>query len=406
MDRTFLYEASMAWSPAFPRQATYGDGAKQHRVNSRVELIDSLCLSAKGKSPGYQSVYSFPRGHSKEESIPEIDTIFFDLDIPSGEGEYNPRSGGNTENWRRDMSKLLVRARMVAQAILDSGNENHWRVAYSGHKGIHLYIDFPSLGPDLGPLQQYKNGISNYADELVDILADEAGIEIHHWVDVDSHDLGRLSRMPNTPHHGAKHVDWTPYCVAGSVQELRKMKPDDYLRVTRNPRKLPEEARRDPSELAGEVLTEKIKEASDEKSAPKPGGSKHRDEDALDAYRNSSNENIDAETVENLLVKNKPCINAWVNRDDAYDHGNQSREMEINVIKELAKHEVPIDVMVEYFSDIPRNDEEYTRSLIKDVIARYHPSSFVCRNVVNGAPTFCLQNECHLYKRSDDLKVN
>jgi len=103
------------------------------------------------------------------------------------------------------MSKLLVRARMIADVILDAGLESNFRVSYSGHKGIFLYVDFPALGP----LQQYKNGIGLYADELIDFFAAEAGVEIHRWVDVNSHDLGRLARHPNTPHHGAQHVDWT-----------------------------------------------------------------------------------------------------------------------------------------------------------------------------------------------------
>jgi hypothetical protein len=160
--------------------------------------------------------------------VPKIDTLFFDLDIPKGEGEYDPQSGGKTQNWKRDMSKLLVRARMIAQVIQDAGLADHMRVSYSGHKGIHLYIDFPALAPTLGPLQQYKNGIDAYATELMDFLAEEAGVEIHRWVDVNSHDLGRLARHPNTPHHGAQHVNWTPYCVAGTVEELASMRSDTY----------------------------------------------------------------------------------------------------------------------------------------------------------------------------------
>lgn len=404
MKRPLLYEASMAWSPDFPRQATYGRGSKQRTVESRVDLIDCLSRSAEEGSPGYLSVYSFPRGHSKKDNIPKIDTVFFDLDIPKGEGEYDPRSGGTTSNWKRDMSKLLVRARMVARVILDAGLEEHIRVSYSGHKGIHLYVDFPPIDTNLGPLQQYKNGIASYAEDLIDFFADEAGVEIHRWLDVTSHDLGRLTRVPNTPHHGAEHVDWTPYCVAGSVKELESMTPEDYLQVTRKPRELPPEAKRQESERARNVLAEHIKSASETASMSSPGESKYRDENVLKEYREQSNDKITVETVENLLVRNKPCINEWVNNDDAYNHGSSSREMEINVIKELAKHEVPIDVMVEYFSDIPRNDEDYTRSIIKDVIARYHPSAFVCRNVVNSAPQFCEGENCHIYQRSDDLE--
>jgi len=370
-----------------------------------VELVNSLSQSAENGSPGYLSAYSFPRGHSRDSNIPKIDTLFFDLDIPKGEGEYDPRSGGERSNWRRDMSKLLVRARMVANVILDAEMEQHYRVAYSGHKGIHLYVDFPALDADLGPLQQYKNGVGSYADGLIDFFADEAGVEIHRWVDVNSHDMGRLARHPNTPHHGAKHVDWTPYCVAGTIEELSEMTPSDYLEVTREPRTLPDEAYREGSQRATEVLTEHVKEASDSASMSSPGESKYRDEDVLEAYRNSSNEKITVETVENLLIKNKPCIEQWVDRDDAFAHGTSSREMEINVIKELAKHEVPIDVMVEFFSDIPRFDEDYSRGIIKDVIARYHPSAFVCRNVTNSAPQFCLGKDCHIFRRADDLQL-
>lgn len=404
IDRTLLYEASMAWTPDFPRRATYSIDPQQHQVETRPALIDSLTQAAKTGGPGYASVYSFPNGHSQDGNIPKIDTVFFDLDIPSGEGEYDPQSGGKTENWRRDMSKLLVRARMIANVILDEGLEDHIRVAYSGHKGIHLYVDFPALDYELGPLQQYKNGIDRYADELIDFFAEAAGIEVQRWVDVTSHDMGRLARVPNTPHTGAKHVDWTPFCVAGSVEELASMTPDKYLKYTEEPRELPDAAHRTPSENAHDVITQKVLRADASASVSSPGESSYRNDDVLEQYRAESNDSITPATVRELLVKNKPCINAWLDRDDAYKYGTASREMEINVIKEFAKHEVPIDVMVELFRDIPRFDEDYSRSLIKDVIARYHPSSFVCRNVVNNAPDFCLGESCHIYQRSDDLE--
>lgn len=131
------------WAPDFPRQATFGNGARQGDVSSRLQLRDSLMRAAENGGPGYTSVYSFPNGHSTDGNLPKIDTLFFDLDIPSDEGSYNPREGGEVAAWRRDMSKLLVRARMVAQVIRDADLAKHVRVAYSGHKGIHLYIDFP-----------------------------------------------------------------------------------------------------------------------------------------------------------------------------------------------------------------------------------------------------------------------
>jgi hypothetical protein len=88
------------------------------------------------------------------------------------------------------MSKLLVRARMVAKVIKEADLAKHVRVAYSGHKGIHLYIDFPELPRDLGSINRYKNGLNEYANSLLDFLSGEAGVE------------------------------WTPYCVPGLFQEL------------------------------------------------------------------------------------------------------------------------------------------------------------------------------------------
>jgi hypothetical protein len=404
IDAPLLYEASMAWAPDFPRQSTYGRGAQQRAVESKVHLTENLKAAAESGGPGYCSVYSFPRGHSRDDNIPKINTVFLDLDIPKSQGVYDPQDGGSTQDWRRDMSKLLVRARMVARVALDADLAKHFRVAYSGHKGIHFYIDFPEVGSKLGPIQQYKNGISAYADEMIDYLSDKAGVRLHDWVDVTSHDLGRLARHPNTPHHGAEHVDWTPYCVPGSMEELAGLDPDGYLEVTKEPRP-PIGTGRDPSQQAHDKLTEDIKDASESQSMSNPGQSQHRDEGVLNDYRELSNEEITVETVRELLIKGKPCIAEWADRDDAYKHGQSSRIMEISVIKELSSHEVPIDVMVEFFSDIPRFDETYTRNLIKDIIARYYPSSFVCRNVVEQAPQFCLGDECHIYRRSEDLEL-
>jgi len=398
-----LYEASMDWCPDFPRQAVRNGNVHQSEVTSRVELKNALTSAEYENGPGYVSVYSFPRGHSTDGNIPQIDTVFFDLDIPKSEGDYDPQKGGKQAAWRRDMSRLLVRARMVADIIMEQGLEDHFRVAYSGHKGIHLYIDFEPLSPELGSLQKYKNGISNYAEELIDYLAGKSGIEIRSWMDVTSHDLGRLARHPNTPHHGAQHVDWTPHCVPGSIEELSDLHVDDYLEATTKPRSL-RDTGRTQSERAKQKLTEHIKDASDSQTTSTPGTSSHRNEEALEEYRSKSNDEITVGAVETFLIQNRPCIEPWVNSDDAYEYGHSSRKMEINVMKHLASNEVPIDVIVAFFSDIPRFDEEYTRALVEDIIARYHPSSFCCSDIITNAQQFCLDSDCSVYRRNDDLQ--
>lgn len=404
INTALLYEAMLEWAPDYPRQSTYGQGNKQRKVTSQVELKNNLEAAAKS-GPGYVSVYSFPEGHSQDNCIPKIDTVFLDLDIPKGQGSYDPKEGGSLKDWRRDMSKLLVRARMVAQAILDNGEQDNFRISYSGHKGIHIYIDMEAVDTGLGPIQQYKNGISSYANGVIDALSDSAGVRLHEWVDVTSHDLGRLARLPNTPHHGAEHVDWTPYCVPGSVEELAKMDPDGYLEVTRNPRPVLDGGR-SPSGKATAKLTQKIRNADQSSTRSTPGESKHRDNKTLENYKQTSNDAIGVKTVKELLIQSKPCIAAWADRDDAYEHGQASRTMEIAVIKELSSHDVPIDVIVEFFSEIPRFDRTYTEKLVKDIIARYYPSSFVCSNIVSDAPEFCLGESCHIYNRADDLDLS
>lgn len=405
MSFRLLYESTIPWVDGFPVQSTYGEGAKQREVNDRTELVNNMQKAAENDGPGYYSVYSFPDGHSRDGNIPEITTLFLDFDIPKGQGQYDPKSGGSTEDWRRDVSELLARVRLVADQLLDEGKAKHFRASLSGHKGIHLYIDFPELDRELGPLTQYKNGLHGYAEQLMEYMQDGAGIDFEDWIDVTSHDLGRLARLPNTPHSGAQHVDWTPYCVPVSIKELAQIDADRYLELTREPRELPDECVRNPSENARQVIHEYIKDAPTKWQPKKEGETKTRRESMITAYREKANEKITVETVHELLLSNKPCIEAWVNRDDAYNHGQSSRTMEINVMKELASHNVPIDVMVEFFSDIPRFDEGYTESLIRDVIARYHPSSFVCRNVVDGASQFCLGEECAVYNRNEDLRL-
>jgi len=402
MNRALLLEASYEWVPDFPRRATYRDNAYQRPVNDRPTLIDSLARAAGAGGPGYTSVYSFPRGHSHDGEIPRIDTLFIDFDIPSGLGSYDTSTGGNFDDWKSDMRSLLIRARMVADTILGNDQAEHFRVSLSGHKGLHLFVDFEALDPSLGTIEQFKNGLETYATELIGWLNDAAGgIELQEWVDVNSADLGRMVRHPNTPHHGAAHVDHTPYCVPVALEELADMTVEDYLELTREPRVVPDGARRSPSSVANEVISEHVSSASTHLDSPSHG--KGYDPARVEQYREEANQNITADDIP-LLVKNKPCIGAFVDRDDAYEHGHQSRVMEINTIKEIARHNVPIDAIVEFFSDIPGFREGYTRELVKDIIGRYD-GGLICTNITEDSPEFCCGSDCAIYRREKDLKI-
>jgi len=124
-----LWKASGVFAPDYPRQSASRYTIQAERY-SRSGLYEALQSAIDHEMPGYYSVYSFPRGHSREQNIPKVDCVFIDLDLEGG--DYNPNEG-NTDfgDWRREMSKLLARSRMIAKAILEEENQVHFRATLS-----------------------------------------------------------------------------------------------------------------------------------------------------------------------------------------------------------------------------------------------------------------------------------
>jgi hypothetical protein len=354
--------------------------------------VTGLQAADEAGQPGYVSTYSFPRGHTDEGHLPAINSIFIDFDIPA---DRTYRETGKLEDWKRDMSALLVRSKMVARALIDGGLGEYWRWSLSGHKGLHGFLDFPTLSPDEGSFRQFKNGLSSYSENLVEQLNQiSGGVDIEPWLDVDSSDLARLVRHPNTRHHGVKHVASNRWCVPISTRELASLDdPDDYLALTSEPREIPEGCERTPSEKAGQTVAQYIRNASGSMTAGRNSTVYSRA--AVENYKDESNENIELSDLK-LLTANKPCIWAFRERDDAFENGSASRTMEIGVIKELMNKQVPIDVIVEFFEIIPGFDEDYTRNLTEDVIGRQY-GPLKCENVIRNAEEFCLGSSCNLY---------
>lgn len=346
--------------------------------------------------PGYVSTYSFPRGHTDEDNIPNINSIFIDFDIPA---DRTYRKTGQLEHWKRDMSALLVRSKMVARALIDAGLGEYWRWSLSGHKGLHGFLDFSTLSTNEGSFRQFKNGLAAYSDGLVEQLNEiSGGVDIEPWLDVDSSDLARLVRHPNTRHYGVEHVASSRWCVPISTRELASLDdPNDYLTLTSGPREVPDSCRRIPSDNAKRTATQYIRDASGSKTRSGSTSSVHSGV-ALRTYKKQSNDKIDVEDLA-FLTANKPCIKAFRERDDAYEHGQASRTMEIGIVKELSNKNVPIDVMVEFFECIPGFDEEYSRDLIEDIVARQY-GPLKCENIITNAEQFCCGSSCHLYEQA------
>lgn len=416
--RKHLWQASRVYAPEFPRRGS-DDGTIQARRASRGDFVAGLTAAASGEMPGYYSVYAFPWGHPKNDSIPKVDCIFIDLDVTNKHYQPNPNKAGYSidfEDWRRDMSALLARARMIATALIEDGSAQHFRVVLSGHKGVHLYLDFPFIAPENGTYQQFKNGLKAYGEDVVDWLDHLAGgVNILPWVDVDASDLARLARHPNTVHHGAAYDDTERWCVPVTVEELSTLTVDDYLDLTASPRPMTPEMGREPSERAGNQATQKVRAAID--SPDRATGTSEYNPQVLKQYRERANDAIELEDLlDPLIMGNKPCIQAFRERADAYEHGQESRAMELSIMGHFIDHEVPIDVMHEFFAAIPGYDEDYTQDLLEDLIGRgYKP--FNCENIAGGydangravtgrAERFCLGQDCKVYTRNDDIHIH
>jgi hypothetical protein len=296
-------------------------------MNSVDETVSHLASEARASRPGFVSTYSFPRGHSKDGNIPKVDTIFVDFDI-QGE-QYDPSNGKDSEMyWEIEMSDLLIRVRNLAQKLVDSGDADHWRASLSGHKGVHLFLDFPAIDPDVGSFVQFKTGLRDYADNMIQSLDEmSGGISLDKWVDVVSADLGRLLRQPNTPHPGVEYTDDVKYCVPVSIEELAEINVKKYKELTDAPRAPPPACQRNESEDAGYKVKQAIRGSKEESlSGGSISHSSSYDTSKIEAYQEQSNDRIDVEDIK-LLTTDKPFIWKFRQRDDAYQYGEQSRVM-------------------------------------------------------------------------------
>jgi hypothetical protein len=394
-----LWKASGVFAPDYPRQSSSRYTIQDSRYN-RVDFCEALESARDNEMPGYYSVYSFPRGHSRDSNIPKVDCIFIDLDVEGS--NYDPNNGvTDFDSWRRDMSALLARARMIASAIIDGGQEEHFRVTLSGHKGLHLYLDFPTVSPNNGNFGQFKSGLKSYGEQVMSWLDSTAGgVNIDPWVDVDASDLGRLARHPNTIHHDAAYDDVTRWCVPITVAELAELTVDNYLELTEGPR-WPAGYQRNPSKSAGDKVVQEIRGAT-VGSHGSSGSSSTFDSKAVEQYDEEANDDIELSDIA-FLTANKPCIEGFRNRDDAFEHGNASHTMEISIVGRFVEMGVPRDVIHDFFAEIPGYNEGDTDDQIDKIIGREY-KEFNCTNIADRAPMFCVGDDCSVYARSDDIQ--
>lgn len=390
-----LRQAIEVWCSTYPRRVT----SIQVEVHDADQVEYELNRIYDDNIDPYISVYGFPSGHTTDKNVPTMDTLFIDFDIPKG-GEYRS-SNPDPQAWYRDMSELLTRVRSVARLLVRKGSAPNFRASLSGHKGVHLYLDFHPIDPTEGTLGQFKAGTKKYATDLIDYIEQETLLDLETWVDVDSSDMSRLCRMPNTKHWGATRAfNEDRYCVPVSVRELAEITPNEYAKLTRAPREVPDECTRNPSDTAGEIITQYIRNSAASKRSYDDIGS--YDPTLITKYEKKANDKIELEDVP-FLTTNKPCVWAFRERNDMFNHGSSSHDMELNVIGCLLDHKVPIDVIVEFFSSADNFDPDYTEEKVKYLIARNY-DGFNCETVWERADEFCLGDSCAIYR--DEFQTN
>ncbi|QCC48123.1 hypothetical protein DV707_10870 [Halobellus limi] len=341
-------------------------------------------------------MYSFPRGHTKSEEIPHIDTLFFDWDIPS-DGAYGRPSGPEDADllaWYADMKPLLAILSDVAEALIAAGKEQYVRFSLSGHKGVHMFLDFPPLRPDLGSQDDYKMGLRTFVSEYIEDLETVLGYSVDEYLDVDSSDLGRLTRLPNTVHEKAtRNFGESRYCVAVSPEELVGLTPGEYIRLTQSPRPLPDEALRVPSSTTSTRLSACVDQAAERSSASVGARTFvfERAPTTLSEYERNADESITFHGVTNSveqILSRRPGMWEYRERKDAFDHGDQSHFFEFAVIIELVLHRVPVDLILRYFEGIPRYDKQFTRSRIAEILAWGADYPVSLRKLKSRSPEF------------------
>lgn len=410
-----LRDAADVWCSTYPRRVSspIPEGWRQVSAYSVEEVVNNVAGASEKGQPGFVSVYSFPRGHTSDdgENIPHIDTLYFDIDRDRSEDDGTP------SGWARDMSALLVRTRMIAQKLIDTGKDKYWRASLSGYKGVHLYLDFAPIPVENGNEAQFRAGMREYTDGMIDSLETATGLSLGEYIDVSSgKDLARLTRLPNTIHDKATERFGEPrYCVPVTIEELATITPESYIRLTKHPREVQDMTRRIPNEQAHAVITQMIRTAT--------GSSVHRTSGSGGSYNvpqilknyeeTEANPDVSLELV-TLHLRQKPCIGAYRERSDAFKKGQQSHIMEMNVIAALKNLRAPLSVMHEFFEDIDGYSERHTNDRIAAVIGaematadddpdeRYRGLN--CETILSDAPAFCLGEQsgngaCRIWDR-------
>lgn len=389
----------------FPRHC-FNERGVQVKVPSLHKMVD-ITKDANGETDAYYSVYSFPEGHPKNGHIPKVDTLFLDFDIAD---DHIYKLTESEDDWEDAINDLLHVVSNVAMELYMNGAVNPWRFALSGHKGVHMYLDFPSIDPEAGSFSQFKTGLENLATELMDKWERNIKVEVNKYADqAVLGDLSRLSRIPNTLHPTAtERFDEPRYCVPVTAEEMIDIDATEYRELCSEPR-LPESWGRNPSKKARVYVRQHIFDAivnrGSDGELPSYGDDSNYKPKRIERYKANTKGNYDEIEDVWYLLADKPCIKAFYEgkwdsdngTGQQFAHGPESHWMELFTMTHLINKNVPYELCVDFFSHMDGFDPYQTKERLNQLIGRSY-SKMTCEKLWTNAPSFCLGKECALYE--------
>jgi hypothetical protein len=396
-----------SWSPDFPRR--FG-APEQVWVDNYAELLRSITDSLHAAHDAFISVYSFPEHlHPKEGGNPPISTIFIDLDLESPEfsGLRNRWEHGDTTVVNQLLAlriTLLTEVLKQAKALVSylMRQKIQPRILLSGFKGVHIFIDFPSV--QFSSLGVAKYIITKFLDELKTGVAKETNVHVAFDTSVIG-DLSRLCRIPNTANIKATKLLGRPqYAVPVTIDEFVELTPEGYDKLCFSPRYIPM-ARRESHEVL--VMLTRITEDMDLDEVAVTTITSIKDPERLEDYeRECTREILTDEDYEDLKVR--PCFEK-VRREMISLDGSGGHMMRIGAVMELAAQGLSIPSIVRWFNFCSDYDEAITEASVKGIISRgytdksvdeygrEHRKGLRCTTIQRCG--FCLEDACQVYIR-------
>jgi hypothetical protein len=396
-----------SWSPDFPRR--FG-APEQVWVDNYTELLQLITHTLHAERDSFISVYAFPeRMHPKEGGNPPTSTIFIDLDLESP--EFSDLRNQLEHGDKTVVDQLLVLRMTLLRDVLRQAKafvsylvkqSIQPRILLSGFKGVHIFIDFPSV--QFSSLEIAKYIIRKFLDEVKIQVAKETNIDVVFDTTVIG-DLSRLCRIPNTANIKATKLLGRPqYAVPVTVEQLISLTPEEYDRLCSSPRYIQVE-RRESHEVL--VMLTRITEDMDLDEVAITTKTSVKDIERLEAYeRECTKEILTDEDYEELNIR--PCFKR-VRKEKISLDGPGGHMMRIGAVMELAARGLSISSIVRWFDFCHDYDPAITEEAVKSLISRGYTDKYVdeygrehrkglkCATIQRCG--FCLGNACDIYRR-------